>query len=79
MAASDVSIAQGTDSRPGFDTAVHTFCKAVDGHVVRPNEYLSMATEVYLNGGRDASRYGILGFAHCKCPGTLLSELLDRE
>lgn len=66
MPSSDVSIAQGTDSRRGYDSAVKNFCSAVNGQTVRPDGYLSMATEVFLNGGKDPSTYGVLGFVHCE-------------
>lgn len=66
MPASEISIGNGTDIRPGYDSAVQRFCDAADGHTVMPDEHLSMATEVYLNGGKDASIYGVQGFAYCK-------------
>ncbi|KAI0879844.1 uncharacterized protein GGS22DRAFT_176676 [Annulohypoxylon maeteangense] len=60
----DVTIAQGTDTRRGFSTTVHTFCSAADGQTVQPGGYLSMATGVYLNGGKDPATYGIMGFVY---------------
>ncbi|KAI1100055.1 hypothetical protein F4804DRAFT_58564 [Jackrogersella minutella] len=60
----DVMIAQGTDQRPGFSTAVKTFCSAANGQTVKPDGYLSMATEVFLSGGKDPTTYGILGFVY---------------
>lgn len=65
MSGSDVKIAQGTDSRRGFSTAVQDFCSAANGQVVKSNGFLSMATEVFLNGGKDPASYGVLGFVYC--------------
>ncbi|KAI1442281.1 hypothetical protein F5Y02DRAFT_263609 [Annulohypoxylon stygium] len=64
MPRDDVTIAQGTDTRPGFSTAVKAFCTAANGQTVQANGYLSMATEVFLNGGKDPSSYGVLGFVY---------------
>lgn len=64
MSGSDVKIAQGTDSRRGFSTAVQDFCSAANGQVVKSNGFLSMATEVFLNGGKDPASYGVLGFVY---------------
>lgn len=66
MPREDVTIAQGTDQRTGFSTAVGRFCKAVDGKTVKAGDYLSMATEVFLNGGKDPKVYGVVGFVSCK-------------
>ena len=66
MPRNDVTIGQGTDTRCGFNTAVQIFCDAANGQVVAPSGYLSMATEVFLNGGNDPTTYGILGFVYCK-------------
>ena len=66
MPAGDVEIGQGTDTRPGFNTAVSNFCTAANGNTVEPNGYLSMATEVELDGGEDPTVYGVLGFVYCK-------------
>ncbi|OTA99336.1 hypothetical protein M426DRAFT_325257 [Hypoxylon sp. CI-4A] len=64
MPREDVTIAQGTDTRKGFSTAVQSFCSAADGQTVEPSGFLSMATEVFLSGGKDPSVYGILGFVY---------------
>ncbi|OTA89313.1 hypothetical protein M434DRAFT_398650 [Hypoxylon sp. CO27-5] len=64
MPRDDVTIAQGTDIRRGFSTAVEIFCSAANGQTVKPSGYLSMATEVFLNGGKDPTAYGILGFVY---------------
>ncbi|KAI1381953.1 hypothetical protein F4677DRAFT_439758 [Hypoxylon crocopeplum] len=64
MPRDDVTIAQGTDKRSGFSTAVQAFCSAAKGQVVKPSGYLSMATEVFLNGGKDPTTYGVLGFVY---------------
>ncbi|KAI1385299.1 uncharacterized protein F4822DRAFT_432147 [Hypoxylon trugodes] len=64
MPREDVTIAQGSDSRRGFSTAVETFCNAANGQIVKPSGYLSLATEVFLNGGKDPATYGILGFVY---------------
>lgn len=65
MPRDDVTIAQGTDSRTGFHTAVQKFCAASNGKVVPAGGYLSMVTEVFLNGGKDPKNYGVLGFVYC--------------
>ncbi|KAI8962251.1 hypothetical protein F5Y11DRAFT_197677 [Daldinia sp. FL1419] len=64
MPREDVTIAQGTDTRRGYSTAVETFCSAANGQTVKPSGYLSLATEVFLNGGKNASTYGVLGFVY---------------
>ena len=66
MPRNDVTIAQGTDHRTGFSTAVQVFCDAANGKTVPAGGYLSMATEVFLNGGKDASTNGVVGFVYCK-------------
>jgi hypothetical protein len=45
---------------------VQAFCSAANGQQVNPSGYISMATEVFLNGGKDPATYGILGFVYCK-------------
>ncbi|CEJ93030.1 hypothetical protein VHEMI08650 [[Torrubiella] hemipterigena] len=64
MPRDDVTIAQGTDSRTGFHTAVQKFCAASNGKVVPAGGYLSIVTEVFLNGGKDPKNYGVLGFVY---------------
>ncbi|KAI2642731.1 hypothetical protein GGS21DRAFT_499343 [Xylaria nigripes] len=64
MAISDVMIGGGTDKRTGYTSAVNKFCNMVDGNTVKSWDYLSMATEVYLDGGRSPSTYGILGYVY---------------
>lgn len=64
MPKDDVAIGDGTDVRPGFDTAVDRFCGTVNGKTVPAGGYLSMVTEVFLNGGKNPSQYGVLGFLH---------------
>ncbi|KAH7035704.1 uncharacterized protein B0I36DRAFT_361036 [Microdochium trichocladiopsis] len=64
MPRDDVTIGSGTDVRPGFDSAVDRFCSAVNGKTVPAGGYLSMVTEVFLNGGKTPSQYGVLGFLH---------------
>lgn len=65
MPREDVKIAQGTDSRTGFRNAVQKFCAASNGKVVPAGGFLSMATEVFLNGGKDPQVYGVVGFVYC--------------
>lgn len=67
MPRDDVTIGGGTDVRPGFDSAVNKFCGVVNGKVVPPGGYLSMVTEVFLNGGKNPTQYGVLGFLHRMC------------
>ncbi|OAA69827.1 PLC-like phosphodiesterase, TIM beta/alpha-barrel domain protein [Cordyceps fumosorosea ARSEF 2679] len=64
MPRDDVTIGRGTDKRRGFSSAVQAFCSAADGRVVKPNGYLSLSTEVFLNGGKNPSEYGIQGFVN---------------
>ena len=66
MAIDDVSIAAGGDTRKGFNTAVDEFCAQADGQVVPAGEYLSLATEVYVNGGKDPAKYGVIGYVNCE-------------
>ncbi|KAH8205164.1 hypothetical protein TruAng_000729 [Truncatella angustata] len=64
MPCDDVLIAGGSETRLGFASAVQTFCNAADGQKVGPGDYLSMATEVFHNGGKDPSTYGVIGYAY---------------
>ncbi|KAM3481168.1 hypothetical protein MY5147_000801 [Beauveria neobassiana] len=64
MPREDVAIGQGTDKRRGFSSAVQAFCSAANGKTVKPNGYLSFSTEVFLNGGKNPSEYGIQGFVN---------------
>lgn len=66
MPRNDVTIAQGTDTRRGYSTAVQTFCSAANGQTVKAGGFLSMATEIFLNGGKDPSTHGVVGFVYCK-------------
>ncbi|KAH8168028.1 hypothetical protein CIB48_g209 [Xylaria polymorpha] len=69
MAIPDVPIGSGTDMRKGFTSAVNQFCNMADGKTVKSQDYLSMATEVFLNGGMNPMSYGLLGYvysASCK-------------
>ncbi|KAK0383984.1 hypothetical protein NLU13_8073 [Sarocladium strictum] len=62
MPREDVTIGGGTDTRRGFNSAVRIFCSKVNGLTVEAGGYLSMTTEVFLNGGRNPSTYGVVGF-----------------
>ncbi|KAI1349882.1 hypothetical protein F5Y01DRAFT_305754 [Xylaria sp. FL0043] len=64
MAIPDVTIGSGTDRRTGFTTAVNKFCDMAHGSTVKSQDYLSMATEVFLNGGMDPTKYGLLGYVY---------------
>lgn len=66
MAIPDVSIGGGTDVRKSFTTAVNKFCSMADGKTVKSQDYLSMATEVFLNGGNNPLTYGLLGYVYCE-------------
>lgn len=78
MPREDVTIAQGTDHRTGFSTAVRRFCQATDGKTVKAGDYLSMATEVFLNGGKDPKVYGVVGFVSCKLTSTQKSKFITK-
>ncbi|RYP18029.1 hypothetical protein DL765_004145 [Monosporascus sp. GIB2] len=43
-----------------------SFCEEADGQTVGPDGYLSLATEVFLNGRKDTKKYGLLGYAYSK-------------
>lgn len=73
MSVEDVTIAAGTDFRRGYLSAVTDFCASVDGQVVEPEGYLSVAREVFISGGGNPTTYGMLGFVYCK---VLLSRLI---
>ncbi|KAI0526407.1 hypothetical protein F5B22DRAFT_156791 [Xylaria bambusicola] len=64
MAIPDVTIGSGTDRRTGFTTAVNKFCDMAHGSTVSSQDYLSMATEVFLNDGMDPTKYGLLGYIY---------------
>ncbi|KAI0382275.1 hypothetical protein F5Y04DRAFT_51846 [Hypomontagnella monticulosa] len=64
MPRNDVTIAQGTDTRRGYSTAVQTFCSAANGQTVKAGGFLSMATEIFLNGGKDPATHGVVGFVY---------------
>lgn len=65
MTVEDVSIASGGDTRKGFNTAVDEFCAQANGQVIPAAGYLSLATEVYVNGGKDPAKYGVIGYVNC--------------
>ncbi|KAI1819336.1 hypothetical protein F4861DRAFT_527387 [Xylaria intraflava] len=73
MAITDVTIGGGTDQRTGFTSAVSKFCDMVDGKTVNSQDYLSMATEVFLDGGKSASTYGLLGYVYFEIHNKLSS------
>jgi hypothetical protein len=80
MPREDVTIAQGSDKRAGYSTAVQTFCSAANGKTVEPGGYLSMATEVFLNGGKNPASYGVVGFVYCElCYNRLPEQTLTRK
>ncbi|KAI1434395.1 hypothetical protein GGR50DRAFT_704314 [Xylaria sp. CBS 124048] len=64
MAIADVTIGNGTDKRTGYTTAVNKFCNMVDGMTVASQDYLSMATEVFLDAGKSPSTYGLIGYVY---------------
>ncbi|KAI0115879.1 hypothetical protein GGR51DRAFT_555755 [Nemania sp. FL0031] len=64
MAIPDVAIGGGTDQRTGFTTAVNKFCDMAGGKTVKSQDYLSMATEVFLNSGKNPMTYGLLGYVY---------------
>jgi hypothetical protein len=67
MPREDTTIAQETDKRRGFNSAVDAFCSEASGETLKSGDsYLSMATEVWLNFGNKPSEYGLLGFVFCK-------------
>lgn len=66
MAIPDVAIGSGTDKRTGFTTAVNKFCDLAHGRTVPSGDYLSMATEVFLDGGMNPTKYGLLGYVYCE-------------
>ena len=66
MPRDDVTIAGGGDRRTGFSTAVQRFCDAAGGKTVPSGGYLSMASEVFHNNGKNPSTYGTVGFVSCK-------------
>ncbi|KAI1267321.1 hypothetical protein F5Y18DRAFT_379882 [Xylariaceae sp. FL1019] len=64
MAVPDVAIGSNTDSRQGFTRAITKFCSEANGLTVASQGYLSMATEVYLDGGGNPPVYGLLGYVY---------------
>ncbi|KAJ8122358.1 hypothetical protein ONZ43_g1427 [Nemania bipapillata] len=64
MAIPDIGIGGGTDLRTGFTSAVNKFCSMAAGKTVKSQDYLSMATEVFLNGGMNPMTYGLLGYVY---------------
>ncbi|KAI0444719.1 hypothetical protein F4803DRAFT_511011 [Xylaria telfairii] len=73
MAIPDVPIGSGTDMRKGFTSAVNQFCNMADGKTVKSQDYLSMATEVFLNGGMNPMTYGLLGYVYFEIHNKLSS------
>ncbi|GAP87700.2 putative altered inheritance of mitochondria protein 6 [Rosellinia necatrix] len=73
MAIPDVTIGAGTDRRRGFTSAVNSFCDMASGRTVASQDYLSMATEVFLNGGMNPSSYGLLGYVYFEIHNKLSS------
>ncbi|KAI0201383.1 hypothetical protein F4808DRAFT_425002 [Astrocystis sublimbata] len=74
MAIPDVEIGDGTDTRRGFTSAVNQFCDMADGKTVKSQDYLSMATEVFLNGGKMPTTYGLLGYVYFEIHNKLGSD-----
>ncbi|KAJ4144374.1 hypothetical protein LMH87_003258 [Akanthomyces muscarius] len=74
MPRDDVTIGQGTDKRRGFSSAVQGFCSAANGKTVKPNGYLSLSTEVFLNGGKTPSEYGLQGFVNFEVHNKITSD-----
>lgn len=66
MAIPDIEIGGGTDTRTSFTTAVNKFCNLAAGQTVKSQDYLSMATEVFLNDGMNPMVYGLLGYVYCE-------------
>ncbi|KAI0879166.1 hypothetical protein GGS24DRAFT_230971 [Hypoxylon argillaceum] len=64
MAIPDIEIGGGTDTRTSFTTAVNKFCNLAAGQTVKSQDYLSMATEVFLNDGMNPMVYGLLGYVY---------------
>ncbi|KAJ3575750.1 hypothetical protein NPX13_g3932 [Xylaria arbuscula] len=73
MAIPDVTIGSGTDQRTGFTTAVNKFCDMAHGSTVASQDYLSMATEVFLDGGSNPTKYGLLGYVYFEIHNKLSS------
>ncbi|KAI0400351.1 hypothetical protein F4802DRAFT_585230 [Xylaria palmicola] len=73
MAIPDVAIGGGSDTRRGFTSAVNTFCDMAGGRSVKSQDYLSMATEVFLNSGMNPSSYGLLGYVYFEIHNKLSS------
>lgn len=66
MPREDVSIGQGTDERPGYNSAVDRFCEQAGGQTLGSGDtYLSLATETELSFGKPPADYGQLGFVYC--------------
>ncbi|EGX93898.1 hypothetical protein CCM_02168 [Cordyceps militaris CM01] len=74
MPRDDVTIGQGSDKRRGFSSAVQSFCCAAKGRTVRAGGYLSLSTEVFLNGGKPPSEYGIQGFVNFEVHNKITSD-----
>lgn len=66
MPRENVNIAGGSEARSGYGTAVQNFCDAADTQTIDGGGYLSMATEVFISGGKDPSAYGVIGFVYCE-------------
>ena len=64
MPVSDVTPTGGGAVRTGFSTAVDVFCKAADTLNVPAGGYLSYATTVWLDKGKDPATSGVSGFAY---------------
>lgn len=64
MARDDVNSNNGDIPRRGYLTAVAEFCEQADGQTVPAGGYLSLATRVFLDGGRDPSTNGIPGYVY---------------
>lgn len=78
MPKNDVKIGQGAETRPGFDSAVDSFCDAAAeaGKVLGSGDtFLSYVTAVELSFGKDPKLYGQLGFVECMDFGLCLRTL----
>lgn len=64
MARGDVSTNNGEIPRRGYLSAVADFCQKANGKTVAAGGYLSLATRVFLDGGKDPSSNGIPGYVY---------------
>ena len=74
MPIDDISTNHGQITRRGFNSAVDFFCDKAHGQTLGGKLYLSLATRVFINFGKDPRTYGINGYVYFEIHNKLKEE-----